>query len=388
MATAGQPRHRHPSTVAGAEHAPNLRRGASSLAAARIIRYLFRVVVLLLVARIGGPEILGAYALLVMITETAFLFSGGGFGDFLAREVARDPRVGRSLGWQLTKLRFAYLVIGVASTVSLLLLLRYPESLWTAGLLLGCALFPRAAIESCQGILRGTEHFAPIARTEAIMGTVLVATAFGLIEAGYGLRGIVLGELAAALAGMLDAVRAAARHAPAGPKHLSVDRKLMSATFAFNLYPLIVSVYDRVDVLLLSKLAGNIAVGIYSIPYRAYSALQILPYALFGVWFPNFSREWNSASQRRCSEIMTLLYAFALFAILAVTFFATPTVAWALGGRYAGSALAIKILIWATLPMFLNFALNAVLLATNHERIFIWTAIVCTVTNGALNLIF
>jgi O-antigen/teichoic acid export membrane protein len=59
-----------------------------------------------------------------------------------------------------------------------------------------------------------------------------------------------------------------------------------------------------------------------------------------------------------------------------------------LGRDYAGSAIALKLLVWATLPMFMNHALNTLLLAAHKEKVFLWTATICTAFNITANLIF
>jgi O-antigen/teichoic acid export membrane protein len=58
-----------------------------------------------------------------------------------------------------------------------------------------------------------------------------------------------------------------------------------------------------------------------------------------------------------------------------------------LGNKYEGSALILKILIWATVPMFLNNALNTFLLARNEEKLLVRTAFVCMLVNIGANLL-
>jgi O-antigen/teichoic acid export membrane protein len=151
---------------------------------------------------------------------------------------------------------------------------------------------------------------------------------------------------------------------------------------------LIVNTDDRVDVVLLSKLVGNAAVGIYSLPYRFYAALSILPYGIMGAMLPSLSKSsWGHDEKHRCSTAMQLLYAASLFLILASMLLADELVRFAVGPGYQGSATVLKILAWATIPTFMNYALNIFLLARNQERVFLRTAAVCTVVNIVANLV-
>jgi O-antigen/teichoic acid export membrane protein len=84
---------------------------------------------------------------------------------------------------------------------------------------------------------------------------------------------------------------------------------------------------------------------------------------------------------------MQVLYAAALFFVLAVMLLAGPAVLFVLGPKYQQSALVFEILIWAVVPMFMNYALNIFLLARGREKVFLWTASVCTAVNVIANLL-
>jgi O-antigen/teichoic acid export membrane protein len=162
----------------------------------------------------------------------------------------------------------------------------------------------------------------------------------------------------------------------------------MRSTLVFNIYPFIVNVYDRVDVVLLSKLAGNIATGFYSLPYRAYATLQIIPYGVMTALLPVFSANaGDQESHENCSRAMKFLYVTALLVVLVTLTSARPVVLYILGQSYAGCILTMKILVWAAVPAFLNYALNTLLLAAHKENFFLWTAGLCTVFNISANLL-
>ena len=104
--------------------------------------------------------------------------------------------------------------------------------------------------------------------------------------------------------------------------------------------------YDRVDVILLSKLASNTAVGIYGLPYKLYASLQILPFGIFGTILPRLSRsDWKVDTQQMMSRVLNLLFNVSLLIVLVVILFGAPAIQLALGDAYEGSAIALKILI-------------------------------------------
>jgi O-antigen/teichoic acid export membrane protein len=208
------------------------------------------------------------------------------------------------------------------------------------------------------------------------------------VALGYGLRGVITGEIVGATAGAAFAIASVIGHASFVRSETPSLQKLIRSTFAFNIYPFIVNVYDRVDVVLLARLAGTFATGIYALPYRIFATLQIIPYSIMGALLPGFSASAaGREASEKCAAAMKVLYLSAVLLLLGTLTFADPVVLLLLGKGYAQSILTLKILVWAAAPAFLNGALNTLLLAAHRERVFLWTASVCTVFNIAANLI-
>jgi O-antigen/teichoic acid export membrane protein len=223
---------------------------------------------------------------------------------------------------------------------------------------------------------------------ELTQGVTVLASAVALVGMGFGLRGVIAGELLGSLAGSVIAISSVAGLlAFAGTRAPGISA-LARRAFAFNVYPFISNVYDRVDVILLARLAGNVATGIYSLPYRAFGLLQIIPSSVMAPLLPVFSASGlDQEARERCRTVMKFLYLTGLLITLATLAFATPAVLFILGPSYAGSATVLEILVWASVPTFLNLALNTLLLAAHREKVFLWTATVCTIFNIAANLL-
>lgn len=371
-------------------HASALVRDARFLSFSQVIRRVLRMAILFLAARFLGVRDFGSYAVLLTIVEMVATLSGSGYIDYLAREIARRPTAGWQLGSRIVKLRFAYTFACVGVSLVLLLLFRFPRSFLGNVAIFSVSLLPRAVGESAQGVLRGLSRFSPLPWIELVQGLVMVAmvTAVGLRN--LGIAGILFSEIVAASIGCIVAVLALLRVASPFITRQEIGLgNIFRATIPFNIYPLIVNAYDRIDTILLSRLAGMAAAGLYSIPYRAYATLQIIPYGLLGALLPVISREDQQANAAdRCARVMRYLYPAALLTVLGAAVLARPTVLLLLGPQYDGSATAMKILAWATVPMFLNYAVNTLLLAGSREKVFLWTASVCLLFNLGANLYF
>jgi O-antigen/teichoic acid export membrane protein len=133
---------------------------------------------------------------------------------------------------------------------------------------------------------------------------------------------------------------------------------------------------------------GDYATGIYSAEYRPLGAIQLVPYGVLYSLLPALSRNAGGKEERRHLErAMGLLLIAAFLVVLATMVFADPAVRLLLGERYAESALGLKILIWAVILRYVNYALNVRLLAGGHEWVFLVTSLVCLGVNVIGNLL-
>jgi O-antigen/teichoic acid export membrane protein len=103
---------------------------------------------------------------------------------------------------------------------------------------------------------------------------------------------------------------------------------------------------------------------------------------------PSLSRgSLDKSQQHQLEKAMGLLLNASFAVVLATMVFAGPIIRLVLGARYAESAVALKILIWAVIFRYLNYALNIGLLAAGYERVFIVTTSVCLAVNFFGNLL-
>ncbi len=361
---------------------------ARHLSASQVVRRLFRMVILFASARLLGAEAFGNYVVLLTVVEMVSLISGYGYMDFLTREVASHPVVGRRLAVRITCLRLLFVIPALGLATLLLALFQFPHMIVVDTVLLALTLPPRAAGESAQGVMKGLRYFAPLPWIELLQGSIVLGGVTTLLALGWGIRGVIVAEIVGAAAGAVVAVWSVSRHLPPAGGSAPGLRGLIRSTFAFNLYPFIVNVYDRVDVILLARLKNTFVAGIYSLPYRAFAMLQIIPYGLMGALLPVFSSSRDKDQVREaCSTMMRFLLLTSMLVVLVTLSFASPVILFLLGPGYADSVPTIKILVWASVPAFLNFALNTLFLSASKERIFLKTASLCGVFNVVANLI-
>jgi O-antigen/teichoic acid export membrane protein len=362
---------------------------AGEIGASQIIRRAARFLFLVVAARKLGPSTFGVYAVLLASVETLSLISGEGLIDYIAREGARNPIILRQLVSQVTQLRLFYAVLILPVALLVLDLFSYSRSAMTGAFWMLLILFARAPLGASQGAFRATHRTAALIWLEVFQAAILLLATTIYLILGASLESVILAELVSNCAGAVVGIWMFKTIWQVGKNGFFKLRPLLKATFAFNLYPLITNIYDRVDLLLLFALAGSAAAGIYSLPYRSVAVLQIVPFGLMTALLPVIAPA-NSAMREKsvCSQISNLLFTLSLFPVLVIALLSNQIVAEFLGAQYRESAVALRILIWALVPMFVNFGLNTYLLARGCERLFIRTASICALVNIGANLLF
>jgi O-antigen/teichoic acid export membrane protein len=271
--------------------------------------------------------------------------------------------------------------------VWILSLLHYPHFVLIGTAWMALTIVPRSLSEAVQGVLRGIHQYWRYLIIEFVLGGTLLAGAAALVVKHGGLEMAitveVLASVAAGLAGLVIALKLRTKERI----RVSASR-LFNKSLVFNAYGLIANLYDRFDVVLLSKLAGNYATGIYSVAYRAVGMMQIVGYGVLYSLLPTLSRGvLPEVERKRLAGAMGLLMSIGYFIVLATMVFAGPAVQLILGPQYSESEKVLKILIWAVVIRYLNYALNTGLLAGGNERVFVRTSFICFALNLIGNLL-
>jgi O-antigen/teichoic acid export membrane protein len=356
------------------------------LTSAQLARGLFRLLFVVVVARQLGPQQFGVYALLLAVVEMLAVASGSGYADYLTREAAKDARVGWGLASQLTWLRFGCALLLAGAGLGILWVLGYPRMVLVAIAWLSVSLAPRSISETVQGVLRGIGRYVAYVVVELVFDLVLVGGAVLLLAQGGGLKVVIATEIIAPTAAAVASVVFALVFRPNERVWLNA-RQLLEKSIIFNTYAFVSNLYDRFDIVLLSKLAGDYATGVYSAAYRPLGTIQLVPYGVLYSLLPALSRG-APAERERLEKAMGLLLSIAFVVVLATMVYASPAVGLLFGVRYAESAIALKVLIWAVILRYVNYALNIRLLAGGHERVFLATSLICLGVNLIGNLIF
>ena len=172
------------------------------------------------------------------------------------------------------------------------------------------------------------------------------------------------------------------------------DRKifirLAQIAVPFAIAAIFARVYSYADSIILSKLAGNEAVGWYSIPYKITYAFQFIPLAFVAALYPRFS-EYFVNDKKKLAELFDKSLRYLLIVVfpisVGIAVLAKDIVLYLYTPEFVNSILPLQILVGGLVFSFIGFPIGAFLNACDKQKT--QTSIVgfAMVINITLNLL-
>lgn len=166
-------------------------------------------------------------------------------------------------------------------------------------------------------------------------------------------------------------------------------------TMLRNSWPLIlsgiaISLYMRIDQIMIKEMLGEREVGLYSAAVRLSEAWYFVPTIITASLFPaivNARKNSQALYHQRLQRLCTLMTWLAIAVALPMTFMADWLIGLLFGHSYqeAGSVLAIHI--WGAVFVFLGVASGVFFTAENYTKKSLYRTMLGAATNVALNLV-
>lgn len=149
-----------------------------------------------------------------------------------------------------------------------------------------------------------------------------------------------------------------------------------------------ITVYMRVDQLMISSMSGNAELGLYSAVVRLTEAFCLIPLAFIQSTFPKLIRlkeegeqEFYSALQNLYNKVSLMGYASVLFVFL----FSKELLGILYGDTYVKAAPIFSLLIWSVVFMTLGTARGSFMVTMNLTGLYLKTVAIASIINIALN---
>ena len=150
-------------------------------------------------------------------------------------------------------------------------------------------------------------------------------------------------------------------------------------------------IYYQIDMVMLSLMKGDAAVGIYSAAHKLFEPLSLIPFALMMPLFPIMSEAFKASTEKLIKSYRLGLKYLLIIAIpfaIGIALLSNKIVLLIYGTEFANSATVLQILICGLIFIFTNFVLLDLLIAIDKQKLNTFSMGLCAIVNVTLNLFF
>lgn len=347
------------------------------------------VVVTLVIVRALGARGFGQWSTIFAVTQIASNFGELGLGQVaVAKAAAERARESRWLGALLSLRLVLALPIAAGSALAVLLIAPTHDAR-TAGLLIAGATLvsaPAALTAVFQMRVRNDISTAimtlnSVLWTGGVVGASLTTHSIVVFAAIFFVCATVSNAVTVGLALRVMPIRVRGGRELWGP--------LLAVGLRVGAAGVLVTLYVKLDQILVFEIAGAREAGLYGAVYRVLDQIQFIPISVMTTLFPLIASSHVSdpARTRRLLQLTSEYLTMASLPILAFTIVAAqPIVKLLFGGQLAGAAPALPILMGAFVSISFGYLAGNMVVILELQRAFLRYAAIGLGLNVGLNV--
>lgn len=165
-------------------------------------------------------------------------------------------------------------------------------------------------------------------------------------------------------------------------------KSLLSRSWPLILSGIAVTVYMRIDLVMLGVMIGEQAVGEYAAATRISTVWYFIPTLLAASLFPaivNAKKQGDAFYMKRLQRYFDLNAALSYMVVLPLSFMAPWLIALLFGNQFSGAAPILSIHIWTSLFVFMGVARNQYLITEGYFKFSLVVNIVGAIINIFMN---
>ncbi len=374
-----------------AEKITSIARNTSYFTLALILQKIISLSYFTFYARALGPADLGQYYFALSVTSIFGIFIDLGFGNVLTREIAKHSEkaaeyISSALG-----------IKALLSALALLLLLGW-TGIWHYSELTRDLIYISALamfIDNITGVfysaLRGFHNLKFESIASVIFQLIILAVSLVILNTSGNLRwlmsSLVLGSLFNVVySGIVTRRVLGLRFRLAWDK--AIVRHLFILVLPFAVFGIFQRFYTYFDSVLLFKLAGDRAVGLYQVPFKIVVALQFLPMAFTASLYPALSAYWhNNREQLKITFERAIHYSLILsLPIMIGTMVLADKIVLLFKTGFSEVIVPLQISSLAIPFMFLGFPVGSLLNACDRQKRHTINMIITSLASALLNI--
>ncbi|MDD2646697.1 MAG: flippase [Patescibacteria group bacterium] len=352
----------------------SISRNSIYLLSGSVVQKILAFVYFIFLARFLGPDSVGKYTFAISFAAIFSIFIDLGLNQFLIREAARDEEKARGYFYNIISVKLITSAIIYLLIVIAVKLLPYPEITRQLVYLAGLVIVLENLANTNYSVLRGWQNLKYEGLGLGIYQVIVLATGLVILFAHLPLPYLIIPLILASIFNFLNGMFFLRKK-----RSIKISLKLDKATIRgmikvslpFFWSGLFGTVFSYIDVVLLSRLANDQAVGFYSAAGKIPAGLRMFPIALVSALYPAACFYFINNKEELKRILEQIIFYIILFTVpLAVGLWvlAEPAILILFGDKFLSAVPALKILSWSMLFVFLDYVFFTVLNAIGQEK--------------------
>ena len=362
------------------------------LTIANIANTIIGLFFIMYVARYLGAGGFGILSLALAFTAIFGVFTDMGLGTLTIREVARDKSLAQKYLRNIAVLK----IILVIATFGLIALtinqLGYPEQTINVVYLIALSVVFNAFSLMFYSIFQAYQRMEFVMIGRILNSVLLLAGALFVISRGLSVTAFASLYLLAGVV-TLGCNSIVSTWKFAKPK-IEIDfgfwKETLEQAWPLGLVGIFSTIYFWVDSVMLSLMQGDEVVGWYNVAYRLAAVLLFIPGAYFSSVFPVMSKFYVSSKESLKSIYEKSVKYMVIIAVpigVGTSLLADKIILLIFGAEYSHSIIALQILIWSTVFIFVSLGFAHLFNSLNRQIIVAKVTGSCALLNVLLNVI-
>ena len=369
----------------------NIARNTSYFTLALILQKVISLTYFTLYARTLGPADLGKYYTAISLTSIFLIFIDVGLSNVLTREIAKDNS--RANAWlsSAMAIKLPLALLTSLALVGLVNVLNFPElTRQLVYLSIACMVLDSFTLTffACS---RAFHNLKFESVSSIIFQLIVLVGSLFILSHGGGVRWLMLSLVAASLYNFIYSFLVLWRYWRIKPwpvwHWLEIKRIwLLAAPFAG--YAIAQRAYTYLDSVMLAKLVGDVATGIYQVPFKIINALQFLPMAFVASLYPALSLYWHSnRSQLGVTFTRAIQYSAIISLPIAIGGWVTADkLVMIFSDGYTGAIWPLRLGLAALPFMFIGYPIGSLLNACDRQKRNTYNMLIVLLASIAANL--
>jgi O-antigen/teichoic acid export membrane protein len=366
---------------------------------AQVASYLLGFFCMMYTARYLGAAGFGILSFALALTGIFAVFGDLGLQPLTTREIARNKSLAPKYLANVTLMKVILVVITFALIALSTNLMGYPAETIKVVYLLALSVIFAAFTQMFYAFFQAFERMEFQAIGQMLNAALLLGGVIIVIKLNFSIIGFAsLYAIASAIALVYSfavmKLKFSNSASAAAAKAIEFDWSFWKPTIKealpFALSTIFITVYYWISSVMLSFMKGDAVVGWYNAAYRMVLVLLFIPTAWGSAIFPVMSKFYITS---RDSLRFPFEKSFKYLTILAIpigvgtTLLAQRVILAIFGAEYINSIIALQILVWSAVFIFMGATFGNLFSSLNRQRIITKITGICVTLNVVLNLI-